>query len=214
MLERNLRAVERVFARHPKSYLSCECCLLHGVEVRAIWATPISLLSGARIEWIVAQTGHFDHDALGYYWPAILAYLARAPVYGAWWDSLFTRLYLARQSFTGAERYAIEGVLVSLVAEPAVQRLEQATIAAFLAFWLEDTVGVHRVVTERIQQTWREVLAEPGGLGNPGEVEWLWSLARLWQAPQGLREVSLERYLLLEKLLARPCCVLASPPPG
>jgi len=132
MFERQLRAVERVFARHSKSYWFCEHCVMHEAAVRAIWATPLSLLSSAQIEWIVAEMRHFDHDALGYYWPAILAHLAHKPVYGAWWESLFTRLYLARPCFTGAERQAIEGVLIELVRDPARSR---STRRCWLPFW-------------------------------------------------------------------------------
>jgi len=208
MLDRRLRAVDRVFARHPKSYTLCESCLVHEAEVRAIWATPIYALSGAQVEWIVSQTGHFDNDAIRYYWPAILAHLVQEPVYGAWWEPLFSRLYSERQRFTSAERQAIEGVLIDLLAEPTVQPVEQAIIAAFLAFWVEDEQLVLQVVTEAVQQTWREILAEPEAFGNPGELERLWYLAQLRQEPRGLRAVSLERCMLLEELLA---CVRKMP---
>ncbi len=202
MLDRKLRTVDRVFARHPKSYALCEGCLIHEAEVRAIWATPIYMLSGAQVEWIVSQTGHFDNDAIRYYWPAILGHLVREPVYGAWWELLFTRLYTYRHRFIGAERQAIEGVLIDLLAEPAVQPVEQAIIAAFLVFWVEDIQLILQLVTESIQQTWREVLAEPEAFGDPGELERLWYLAQLRQVPHGLREVSLERCMLLEELLS------------
>lgn len=201
MLDMQLRAVDRVFARYPKSYLRCERCLMHEAEVRAIWATPLSLLSGAQIEWIVSQTGHFDNDAIRYYWPAILAHLVREPIDEAWWELLFTRLYCSRQHFTNAEHQTIEGVLLNLIALPAVQPVEQAIIAAFLAFWMEDIALVRQMVTERIQRTWSEMLAEPAILEHLGVVEQLWSLVQLRQVSQGLREVSLERCLLLEELL-------------
>ncbi len=207
MLDMRLRTVDRVFARHPKPYMLCEGCVIHEAEVRAIWATPIYALRGEQIEWIVTQTGHFDNDAIRYYWPAILAYLVREPVLGDWWDALFTRLYTYRQRFTGAERQAVEEVLVSLLAEPAVQPVEQAVIAAFLAFWVEDTSLVAELVTESIQRMWREILAEPEPFGELSELERLWNLARLRQAPVGLRDVPLERCLLLEELLVAcvPC---------
>jgi hypothetical protein len=208
MLDMKLRAVDRVFARHPKSYMLCEGCLIHEAEVRAIWATPIYALSGAQIEWIVSQTGHFDNDAIRYYWPAILAHLVGEPIYGAWWEPLFTRLYTYRHRFTSAERQAIEGVLIDLLADPAVQPVEQAIIAAFLVFWVEETELVLQLVTEGIQQTWREILAEPEAFGNPGELERLWYLAQLRQVPHGLCEVSLERCMLLEELL---CCLQDMP---
>ncbi len=196
-----LRAVDRVFARYPKPYTFCEGCLVHEAEIRAIWATPIYALSGAQVEWICMQAGHFDNDAIRYYWPAILAHLVREPGYGVWWESLFTRLYTERQRFTGAERQAIEAVLVGLLGAPAVQPVEQAIIAAFLAFWVEDLALVPELVTERIRRTWCEILAEPEAFGEPGELERLWNLAQLRQVPHGLSDVSLERYLLLEQLL-------------
>jgi hypothetical protein len=204
MLEGELRAVERVFARHPKSYLVCESCHMHEAAVRAIWATPIYQLSGGQIEWIVAQTGHFDHDAMGYYWPAVLAHLVREPVSGAWWECLFARLYHARPRFAAAERLAIEDVLIALVAEPAVPPDEQALVAAFLAFWLENTADVLQVVTRHIQQTWRELLADLVDPGHLGDVERFWYLAQLRQVPGGLRAVSLERCLFLEEVLSNP----------
>ena len=208
MLDMRLRTVDRVFARHLKPYMLCEGCVIHEAEVRAIWATPIYALSGVQVEWIVSQTGHFDNDAIRYYWPAILAYLVREPVLGDWWEVLFPRLYAYHHRFTGAERQAIEEVLVSLLAEPAVQPVEQAVIAAFLAFWVEDTSLVAELVTESIQQTWREILAEPEPFGEFSELERLWHLARLRLAPEGLRSVPLERCLLLEELLVAcaPCC--------
>jgi hypothetical protein len=212
MFDGELRAVERVFARHPKSYLVCESCYMHEAAVRAIWATPIYQLSGGQIEWIVAQTGHFDHDAMGYYWPAVLTYLVREPVSGAWWECLFARLYHARPRFAAAERLAIEDVLIALVAEPAVQPVEQAMLAAFLGFWLENTADVLQVVTRHIQRTWRELLVERSDCRNLGDVERLWSLASLRYLPQGLREVSLERHLLLEEVLAGTLCVPAGLP--
>lgn len=208
MLEMKLRAVDRVFARHPKSYMLCEGCLIHEAEVRAIWATPIYALSGAQVEWIVSQTGHFDNNAIRYYWPAILAHLVREPVYGEWWEALFTRLYTYGPQFTSAERQAIEAVLFDLLAEHAVQPREQAIIAAFLAFWIDDLTLVAELMTESIQQTWSEMLAEPVIFGEPGELERLWNLAQLRQAPHGLREVSLERCMLLEGLLDSLRCVL------
>lgn len=208
MLEMKLRAVDRVFARHPKSYMLCEGCLIHEAEVRAIWATPIYALSGAQVEWIVSQTGHFDNDAIRYYWPAILAHLVREPVYGEWWEALFTRLYSYGSQFTSAERQAIEAVLFDLLAEHTVQPREQAIIAAFLAFWIDDLALVAELMTESIQQTWSEILAEPVIFGEPGELERLWNLAQLRQAPHGLREVSLERCMLLEGLLDSLSCVL------
>lgn len=208
MLEMKLRAVDRVFARHPKSYMLCEGCLIHEAEVRAIWATPIYTLSGAQVEWIVLQTGHFDNDAIRYYWPAILAHLVREPVYGEWWEALFTRLYTYGPQFTGAERQVIEAVLIDLLAEHTVQPREQAIIAAFLAFWVDDLAFVAELMTESIQQTWSEMLAEPVIFGEPGELERLWNLAQLRQAPHGLREVSLERCMLLEGLLDSLRCVL------
>ncbi len=208
MLEMKLRAVDRVFARHPKPYMLCEGCLIHEAEVRAIWATPIYALSGAQVEWIVSQTGHFDNDAIRYYWPAILAHLVREPVYGEWWESLFTRLYTYGPDFTSAERQAIEAVLIDLLAEPAVQPVEQAIIAAFLAFWVEDLALVAELLTESIQQTWSEILAEPVLFGEPSELERLWNLAQLRQAAHGLREVSLERCMLLEGLLDGLRCAL------
>ncbi len=208
MLEMKLRAVDRVFARHPKPYMLCEGCLIHEAEVRAIWATPIYALSGAQVEWIVSQTGHFDNDAIRYYWPAILAHLVREPVYGEWWESLFTRLYTYGPHFTSAERQAIEAVLIDLLAEPAVQPVEQAIIAAFLAFWVEDLALVAELLTESIQRTWSEILAEPVLFGEPSELERLWNLAQLRQAARGLREVSLERCMLLEGLLDGLRCAL------
>lgn len=208
MLEMKLRAVDRVFARHPKSYMLCEGCLIHEAEVRAIWATPIYALSGAQVEWIVSQTGHFDNDAIRYYWPAILAYLVREPVHGEWWEALFTRLYSYGSQFTSAERQAIEAVLFDLLAEHTVQPREQAVIAAFLAFWIDDLDLVAELLTESIQQTWSDILAEPVIFGEPGELERLWNLAQLRQAPHGLREVSLERCMLLEGLLDSLSCVL------
>ena len=208
MLEMKLRAVDRVFARHPKSYMLCEGCLVHEAEVRAIWATPIYALSGAQVEWIVSQTGHFDNDTIRYYWPAILAHLVREPVYGEWWEALFTRLYTYGPQFTSAERQAIEAVLFDLLAEHTVQPREQAIIAAFLAFWIDDLALVAELMTESIQQTWSEMLAEPVIFGEPGELERLWNLAQLRQAPHGLREVSLERCMLLEGLLDSLRCVL------
>jgi hypothetical protein len=208
MLEMKLRAVDRVFARHPKPYMLCEGCLIHEAEVRAIWATPIYALSGAQVEWIVSQTGHFDNDTIRYYWPAILAHLVREPVYGEWWKSLFTRLYTYGPHFTSAERQAIEAVLIDLLAEPAVQPVEQAIIAAFLAFWVEDLALVAELLTESIQRTWSEILAEPVLFGEPSELERLWNLAQLRQAARGLREVSLERCMLLEGLLDGLRCAL------
>ncbi len=208
MLEMKLRAVDRVFARHPKPYMLCEGCLIHEAEVRAIWATPIYALSGAQVEWIVSQTGHFDNDAIRYYWPAILAHLVRESVYGEWWESLFTRLYTYGPHFTSAERQAIEAVLIDLLAEPAVQPVEQAIIAAFLAFWVEDLALVAELLTESIQRTWSEILAEPVLFGEPSELERLWNLAQLRQAARGLREVSLERCMLLEGLLDGLRCAL------
>ena len=210
MLDMRLRAVDRVFARHPKPYMFCEGCLIHEAEVRELWATPIYALSGAQVEWIVAQTGHFDNDAIRYYWPAILAHLVREPVLGDWWEPLFVRLYTYRQRFTDAERQAIEEVLVSLLAEPAVQPVEQAVIAAFLAFWVEDAVLVSELITEGIQETWHQILAEPEPFGESGDLERLWNLAQLRLAPQGLRSVPLERCLLLEELLVglRNVCIL------
>ncbi|HEY7350268.1 MAG TPA: hypothetical protein VH599_18260 [Ktedonobacterales bacterium] len=209
MLDIRLRTVDRVFARHPKSYLLCEGCLIHEAEVRAIWATPIYALSGAQVEWIVAQTGHFDNEAIRYYWPAILAHLVREPVLGDWWEPLFVRLYTYRQGFTSVERQAIEEVLVSLLAEPEVQPVEQAVIAAFLAFWVEDTALVCELVTESIQETWRQILAEPEPFGEWSDLDRLWNLAQLRLAPHGLRSVPLERCLLLEELLAGLCRPLA-----
>ncbi len=206
MLDMRLRTLDRVFARYPKSYLLCEGCLLHEAEVRAIWATPIYALSGAQVEWIVAQTGHFDNEAIRYYWPAILAHLVREPVLGEWWEPLFTRLYTERQRFTGAEHQAIEAVLMSLLAEPTVQPVEQSVIAAFLAFWVEDTVLVAELVTESIQETWSEVLAEPDPVEDLSELERLWNLAHLRLVPRGLCGVALERCLLLEELLAGLRC--------
>src|SRR5579885_1509293 len=176
MLDMRLRTVDRVFARHPKPYMLCEGCVIHEAEVRAIWATPIYALRGEQIEWIVTQTGHFDNDAIRYYWPAILAYLVREPVLGDWWDALFTRLYTYRQRFTGAERQAIEEVLVSLLAEPTVQPVEQAVITAFLAFWVEDAELVCELITEGIQETWRAILAEPEPFGESSDLERLWNL--------------------------------------
>ncbi|HEU5200763.1 MAG TPA: hypothetical protein VFU32_14075 [Ktedonobacterales bacterium] len=208
MLEMKLRAVDRVFARHPKPYMLCEGCLIHEAEVREIWATPIYALSGAQVEWIVSQTGHFDNDAIRYYWPAILAHLVREPVYGEWWEALFTRLYSYGPQFTGAERQAVEAVLIDLLAEPVVQPVEQAIIAAFLAFWIEDVALVAELMTDSIQQTWSEILAEPVLFGEPGELERLWNLAQLRQTPRGLREVSLERCMLLEGLLDGLRCAL------
>ena len=208
MLEMKLRAVDRVFARHPKSYMLCEGCLVHEAEVRAIWATPIYALSGAQVEWIVSQTGHFDNDAIRYYWPAILAHLVREPVYGEWWEALFSRLYSYGPQFTCAERQAIEAVLIDLLAEQIVQPKEQAIIAAFLAFWVEDVALVAELMTESIQQTWIEMLAEPVLFGESGELERLWNLAQLRQAPRGLREVSLERCMLLEGLRDGLRCAL------
>jgi hypothetical protein len=202
MLDVRLRTVDRVFARHQKSYLLCEGCAVHEAEVRAIWATPIYALSGAQVEWICSQTGHFDNDAIRYYWPAILAHLVREPVLDEWWEPLFTRLYTYRQRFTGAERQAIEEVLMSLLAEPAVQPVEQAIIAAFLAFWVEDTSVLLEFVTESIQEAWRGILAEPEPFGALSDLERLWHLARLRLVPHGLRDVPLERCLLLEELLA------------
>lgn len=199
MLDMRLRTVDRVFARHQKPYMLCEGCLIHEAEVRAIWATPIYALSGAQVEWIVAQTGHFDNDAIRYYWPAILAHLVSEPVLGDWWEPLFVRLYSYRQHFNHAERQAIEAVLVGLLAEPDVQPVEQATIAAFLAFWVEDSELVPELITEGIQETWRAILAEP--FGEASDLEQLWNLAQLRLAPQGLHGVSLERFLLLEELL-------------
>ncbi len=201
MLDMRLRTVDRVFARHPKPYMLCEGCLVHEAEVRAIWATPIYALSGAQVEWIVAQTGHFDNDAIRYYWPAILAHLVREPALGAWWEPLFVRLYTSGQGFTNAERQAIEAVLVSLLVEPAVQPVEQAVIAAFLAFWVEDAALVSELITEGIQETWRQILAEPEPFGESSDLERLWNLAQLRRVPQGLRSVPLERCLLLEELL-------------
>jgi hypothetical protein len=180
----------------------CEGCLIHEAEVRAIWATPIYALSGAQVEWIVAQTGHFDNDAIRYYWPAILAHLVDEPVLGEWWEPLFIRLWTYRSRFTSAERQAIEGVLVGLLAESAVQPVEQAVIAAFLAFWVEDTALLSELLTEGVQETWREILAEPEPFDESSELERLWNLARLRLAPHGLRGVALERCLLLEDLLA------------
>ncbi len=208
MLDMRLRTVDRVFARHPKPYMLCEGCLIHEAEVRAIWATPIYALSGAQVEWIVAQTGHFDNDAIRYYWPAILAHLVSEPVLGEWWEPLFVRLYTYRQSFTNAERQAIEAVLVSLLAEPAAQPVEQAIIAAFLAFWVEDMALVSELITESIQETWRAVLAEPEPFGVSSNLERLWNLAQLRLAPHGLRSVPLERCLLLEELLHGLCSQL------
>lgn len=208
MLDMKLRAVDRVFARHPKPYMLCESCLIHEAEVREIWATPIYALSGAQVEWIVSQTGHFDNDAIRYYWPAILAHLVREPVYGEWWEALFTRLYSYGPDFTGAERQAIEAVLIDLLAEPVVQPVEQAIIAAFLAFWIEDGLLVAELMTDSIQRTWSEILAEPVLFGEPSELERLWNLARLRQAAPGLREVSLERCMLLEGLLDGLRCAL------
>jgi hypothetical protein len=208
MFEMKLRAVDRVFARHPKSYMLCEGCLVHEAEIRAIWATPIYALSGAQVEWIVSQTGHFDNDAIRYYWPAILAHLVREPVYGEWWEALFTRLYTYGPQFTSAERQAIEAVLFDLLAEHTVQPREQAIIAAFLAFWIDDLALVAELLTESIQQTWSEMLAEPVIFGDPGELERLWNLAQLCQAPHGLREVSLERCMLLEGLFDSLRCAL------
>ncbi len=209
MLDIRLRAVDRVFARHPKPYTLCEGCLIHEDEVRAIWATPIYALSGAQVEWIVAQTGHFDNDAIRYYWPAILAHLVREPVLGDWWEPLFVRLYSYRQSFTNAERQAIEEVLVNLLAEPEAQPVEQAVIAAFLAFWVEELALVPELITESVQGTWRLILAEPEPFGESSDLERLWNLARLRLAPHGLRGVPLERCLLLEELLVGLCHSLA-----
>lgn len=208
MLEMKLRAVDRVFARHPKPYMLCEGCLIHEAEVREIWATPIYALSGAQVEWIVLQTGHFDNDAIRYYWPAILAHLVREPFYGEWWEALFTRLYTCGPQFTSAERQAIEAVLFDLLAEHTVQPREQAIIAAFLAFWIDDLDLVAELLTESIQQTWSDILAEPVIFGEPGELERLWNLAQLRQTPHGLREVSLERCMLLEGLLDSLRCAL------
>ncbi len=209
MLDMRLSAVDRVFARHQKPYHLCEGCLIHEAEVRAIWATHLHALSGAQVEWIVTQTGHFDNDAIRYYWPAILAHLVREPVLGDWWEPLFVRLYSARQSFTCAERQAIEEVLVSLLAEPTVQPVEQAVITAFLAFWVEDAELVCELITEGIQETWRAILAEPEPFGESSDLERLWNLAQLRLAPHGLRGVPLERCLLLEALLAGLNCPLA-----
>ncbi len=206
MLDMRLRTVDRVFARHPKPYTLCEGCLIHEAEVRAIWATPIYDLSGAQVEWIVAQTGHFDNDAIRYYWPAILAHLAREPVLGDWWEPLFVRLYSYQQSFTNAERQAIEAVLIDLLTAPGVQPVEQAVIAAFLAFWVEELALVPELVTEGVQNTWRLILAEPEPFGESSDLERLWNLARLRLAPHGLRGVPLERCLLLEEILAALCC--------
>jgi hypothetical protein len=208
MLDMRLRTVDRVFARHQKPYMLCEGCLIHEAEVRAIWATPIYALSGAQVEWIVAQTGHFDNDAIRYYWPAILAHLVNEPVLGDWWEPLFVRLYSYQEHFTNAERQAIEEVLMSLLAEPEVQPVEQAVIAAFLAFWVEDAALVPELITESIQETWRGILAEPEPFGESSDLERLWNLAQLRMAPQGLRGLSLERCLLLEELLAGLCCPL------
>jgi hypothetical protein len=208
MLDMRLRTVDRVFARHQKPYMLCEGCLIHEAEVRAIRSTTIYALSGAQVEWIVTQTGHFDNDAIRYYWPAILAHLLREPVLGDWWEPLFVRLYTYRQRFTGAERQAIEEVLVSLLAEPGVQQVEQAVIAAFLAFWVEDAELVSELITENIQETWCEILAEPEPFGESSDLERLWNLARLRLVPQGLRSVPLERCLLLEELLAGLCKLL------
>ena len=207
MLDMRLRTVDRVFARHQKPYMLCEGCLIHEDKVRAIWATPIYALSGAQVEWIVAQTGHFDNDAIRYYWPAILAHLINEPVLGDWWEPLFVRLYSYRQSFTNAEHQAIEEVLVSLLAEP-VQPVEQAVLTAFLAFWVEDVELVAELITEGVQETWRSILAEPEAFGASSDLERLWNLAQLRMAPQGLRGVPLERCLLLEELLAGLCCQL------
>ena len=208
MLDMRLRTVDRVFARHQKPYTLCEGCLIHEDEVRAIWATPIYALSGAQVEWIVAQTGHLDNDAIRYYWPAILAHLVREPVLGDWWEPLFVRLYSYRQSFTNAERQAIEEVLGSLLAEPMVQAVEQAVITAFLAFWVEDVGLVTELVTKNVQETWCEILAEPEPFGESSDLERLWNLAQLRLAPQGLRGVPLERCLLLEELLVGLCSPL------
>jgi hypothetical protein len=209
MLDMRLRTVDRVFTRHQKPYHLCEGCLIHEAEVRAIWATQLYALSGAQVEWIVTQTGHFDNDAIRYYWPAILAHLMREPVLGDWWEPLFVRLYSYRQSFTNAERQAIEEVLVSLLAEPTVQPVEQAVITAFLAFWVEDTALVAELITESVQETWRAILAEPEPFGESSDLERLWNLAQLRLVPHGLRGVPLERCLLLEELLAGLNCSLA-----
>ena len=205
MLDIRLRAVDRVFARHPKPYMLCEGCLIHEAEAREIRATPIYALSGAQVEWIVAQTGHFDNDAIRYYWPAILAHLVREPVLGDWWEPLFGRLYGYRGGFTGAERQAIEEVLVNLLAEPEVQPVEQAVIAAFLAFWVEDLELVPELITEGIQETWCAILSEPEPFGESSDLERLWNLAQLRLDPQGLRGLPVERCLLLEELLGALC---------
>ncbi len=201
MLDGRLQAVSRAFARHRQSYNVCEGCVIHEAEVRAIWATPRSALRGEQVEWICTQTGHFDHESMGYYWPAVLEHLAREPVYGPWWEALFIRLYAGRERFTRAERQAIEAVLVGLVEEPTVAPVEQAIIAAFLAFWTEDTEMLLELVTEGVRKTWQQILAEPEPFGKPGALERLWSLAKLRRAPQTLCDLPLERCLFLETLL-------------
>jgi hypothetical protein len=201
MLDNRLRAVGRAFARHQQSYVVCEGCVIHEAEVRAIWATPRGALSGAQLEWVCTQTGHFDHESMGYYWPAILEHLVREPIYAPWWEALFIRLYAGRERFTRAERQAIEAVLVGLVEEPGVAAVEQAIIAAFLAFWAENTAVLLELITDDIRETWRQILAEPEPFGEPTALERLWYLAKLRRAPRTLRDLPLERCLFLEELL-------------
>jgi hypothetical protein len=201
MLDDRLRAVSRAFARHQQSYVVCEGCAIHEAEVRALWATPRSALSGAQVEWICTQTGHFDHESMGYYWPVVLEHLVRQPVYGRWWEALFIRLYAGRERFSSAERRAVEAVLVGLVEEPGVAPVEQAIIAAFLAFWVKDAAVLLELVTDGIRETWRQMLAEPEPFGEAGALERLWSLAQLRRAPQMLCDLPLERCLFLEGLL-------------
>lgn len=201
MLDNRLRTMRRAFARHQQSYVVCEGCVIHEAEVRAIWATLPSALSGAQIEWICTQTGHFDHESMGYYWPAVLEHLAREPIYGRWWEALFIRLYAGRERFTSAERQAIEAVLVGLVEEPGVAPVEQAIIAAFLAFWVEDTEMLLELVTDDIRETWRQILAQPEPFSEPTKLERLWYLAQLRRGPRTLCDLPLERCLFLEELL-------------
>jgi hypothetical protein len=138
---------------------------------------------------------------MGYYWPAILEHLVREPVYGRWWEALFIRLYAGRERFTSAERQAVEAVLVGLVEESSVAPVEQAIIAAFLAFWAEDTEMLLELVTDDIRETWQQILAEPEPFGNPTKLDRLWYLAQLRRGPRTLCNLPLERCLFLEELL-------------
>ena len=62
------------------------------------------------------------------------------------------------------------------------------------------------LVTESIQETWSEVLAEPDLVEDLSELERLWNLAQLHLVPYGLCGVALERCLLLEEVLAGLRC--------